>query len=109
MTRLVHRSAPVLENVRLARDTYRIRLAVPELAQAIVPGQFVMLRLPDTTDPLLGRAFALYDTRRGLIVARDSGDERMLSITEAGDAWLQRFERGWAHGEGEGEGEGRRS
>ncbi|HMF11087.1 MAG TPA: dihydroorotate dehydrogenase electron transfer subunit, partial [Gemmataceae bacterium] len=28
----------------------------------IRPGQFVMLRLPDRTDPLLGRPFALYDT-----------------------------------------------
>lgn len=53
---------PVLENVRIARNTYRIRLQSPELAGVIQPGQFVMLRLPGTTDPLLGRPFALYDT-----------------------------------------------
>src|SRR5262249_53482567 len=41
---------------------YRIRLEFPDLAEAIVPGQFIMLRLCNTTDPLLGRAFALYDT-----------------------------------------------
>jgi dihydroorotate dehydrogenase electron transfer subunit len=52
----------VLENVRLARDTYRIRLACPEIAARIVPGQFVMLRLADVHDPLLGRPLALYDT-----------------------------------------------
>jgi dihydroorotate dehydrogenase electron transfer subunit len=52
----------VIENVRLARDTYRVRLPAAELARAIRPGQFVMLRLPGTTDPLLGRPFALYDT-----------------------------------------------
>jgi dihydroorotate dehydrogenase electron transfer subunit len=52
----------VTENVQLARDTYRIRIHVPELARAIRPGQFLMLRLPGTTDPLLGRPFALYDT-----------------------------------------------
>ena len=57
-----HQIVPVVENVRLARDTYRIRLATPELARAIRPGQFVMLRLPGRTDPLLGRPFALYDT-----------------------------------------------
>jgi dihydroorotate dehydrogenase electron transfer subunit len=51
----------VLENVRLARDTYRVRLACPEIAARIVPGQFVMLRLADLTDPLLGRPLALYD------------------------------------------------
>jgi dihydroorotate dehydrogenase electron transfer subunit len=59
---LVHTTAPVLENVRLARDTYRIRLHCPELARAIRPGQFLMLRLLGSSDPLLGRPFALYDT-----------------------------------------------
>jgi dihydroorotate dehydrogenase electron transfer subunit len=54
--------APVVENVLLARQTYRIRLAAPQLARAIRPGQFVMIRMPGTTDPLLGRPFALYDT-----------------------------------------------
>jgi len=57
-----HGPLPVAGNIRLARDTYRIRLHGPELARAIRPGQFVMLRLPGTTDPLLGRPFALYDT-----------------------------------------------
>jgi dihydroorotate dehydrogenase electron transfer subunit len=52
----------VVENVRLARDTYRLRIAAPELARDIVPGQFVMIRAPGTTNPLLGRPFALYDT-----------------------------------------------
>jgi dihydroorotate dehydrogenase electron transfer subunit len=57
-----HQAVPTLENVRIARDTYRIRLAAPDIARAIRPGQFVMLRLPGRTDPLLGRPFALYDT-----------------------------------------------
>ena len=57
-----HGSARVLENVPLARATFRIRLHAPELAQSIRPGQFVMLRIPSSTDPLLGRPFALYDT-----------------------------------------------
>jgi dihydroorotate dehydrogenase electron transfer subunit len=61
MTAFVHASVAVTENVLLARDTYRIRLLAPELAAAVLPGQFVMLRLPGT-DPLLGRPFALYDT-----------------------------------------------
>ncbi len=52
----------VLENVRLARDTFRIRLEAPDLARRIRPGQFLMVRLADGTDPLLGRPFALYDT-----------------------------------------------
>jgi dihydroorotate dehydrogenase electron transfer subunit len=62
MTALVYAPLQVIEHVPLARQTYRIRLHSPELARAIRPGQFVMLRLPGTTDPLLGRPFALYDT-----------------------------------------------
>jgi dihydroorotate dehydrogenase electron transfer subunit len=62
MTKLLQRTAEVTENVRLARDTYRVRLAVPDLAEAIRPGQFAMLRLLAGSDPLLGRPFALYDT-----------------------------------------------
>lgn len=58
----------------LAERTFRIRLNCPEIAAAIRPGQFVMLRLPGTTDPLLGRPFALYDTvldDRGTPIAID--------------------------------------
>ena len=51
-----------VENVRLARDTYRLRFLAPQIAERIVPGQFVMLRLAGCTDPLLGRPLALYDT-----------------------------------------------
>ena len=51
----------VVENVRIARDTYRVRFDCPEIARAIVPGQFIMLRLSGFNDPLLGRPLALYD------------------------------------------------
>jgi dihydroorotate dehydrogenase electron transfer subunit len=62
MTALVHATVPVLDNAPLARQTYRIRLQSPEMARAIRPGQFLMIRLPNHSDPLLGRPFALYDT-----------------------------------------------
>ena len=51
-----------MANRRLARDTYCVRLQAQGLARSIRPGQFLMLRLPGTTDPLLGRPFALCDT-----------------------------------------------
>lgn len=57
----IQRTVTVLENVRLARDTYRVRFAFPELARRITPGQFLMLRLAGGADPLLGRPLALYD------------------------------------------------
>jgi dihydroorotate dehydrogenase electron transfer subunit len=51
----------VVENVPLARDTYRIRFDCPSLARRIVPGQFIMMRLAGVNDPLLGRPLVLYD------------------------------------------------
>src|SRR5262245_33389363 len=59
---MFHRTARVAEHVKLADRTHRVRLECPEIAAAIRPGQFVMVRLPGSTDPLLGRPFALYDT-----------------------------------------------
>jgi dihydroorotate dehydrogenase electron transfer subunit len=58
-----HRLVPVLENVPIARDTYRLRLGDATMAQTIKPGQFVMIRPgPEgATDPLLGRPLALYE------------------------------------------------
>ncbi len=56
-----HGSVPVEANVRLARDTYRLRVRSPAIAERIVPGQFAMLRLPGGDDPLLGRPLALWD------------------------------------------------
>ncbi len=71
----LHARVAVEENVRLARDTYRIRFACPEIARRVAPGQFVMLRLADCNDPLLGRALAVYD-----VVAGDDGKPRFLDI-----------------------------
>jgi len=60
-----HGTVLIDQNVALARDTYRLRFLCPELAARIMPGQFLMLRLPGTDDPLLGRPLALYDTVLG--------------------------------------------
>ncbi len=62
----VHRRASIVENVPIARDTYRIRLADAAIAGSIRPGQFVMVRpvAGEENDPLLGRPLALYDLAR---------------------------------------------
>jgi dihydroorotate dehydrogenase electron transfer subunit len=67
--RACHQTVTVVENVRLARDTYRVRFNCPELARRVVPGQFLMLRLAGVNDPILGRPLALYDT-----VLNEAGD-----------------------------------
>jgi len=72
-----HRTVAVVENVPVARDTYRLRLDDPVMAAAIRPGQFLMIRPVSGvgTDPLLGRPFALYD------VVRDAaGTPRALDV-----------------------------
>ena len=51
----------IVENVRLARETFRVRFRSPEIASRILPGQFLMLRLADLNDPLIGRPLAMYD------------------------------------------------
>jgi dihydroorotate dehydrogenase electron transfer subunit len=55
----------VVDQVELAHETYRLRIACPAVAAQIIPGQFFMLRPPGGTDPLLGRPFALYDVYLG--------------------------------------------
>ncbi|MBX3436838.1 MAG: dihydroorotate dehydrogenase electron transfer subunit, partial [Planctomycetaceae bacterium] len=61
----VHTAARVVEQQRLAADTFRLRLHCPEAAALMTPGQFFMVRPSGGTDPLLGRPFALYDTVLG--------------------------------------------
>jgi len=60
--RAVSESGIILAHEQLALDTFRVRIATPEIARRIVPGQFVMLRIAGFDDPLLGRPLALYDT-----------------------------------------------
>jgi len=54
----------VVEQVRLADHTYRVRIDCPPIAKQFVPGQFFMIRPAGGSDPLLGRPFALYDVVR---------------------------------------------
>jgi dihydroorotate dehydrogenase electron transfer subunit len=53
--------APLLKNLEIAKDTRLLRVLAPEMAAGVVPGQFFMVRDPRGNDPLIGRAFAVYD------------------------------------------------
>ncbi|MDZ7619291.1 MAG: dihydroorotate dehydrogenase electron transfer subunit [Patescibacteria group bacterium] len=70
-----HGRVAVLDNVEVARATYRIRLAAPELAKRILPGQFLMLRLAERDDPLLGRPLAMYD-----VVTDSLGNDQAVDV-----------------------------
>lgn len=60
--RAIQRTVEITQNIRIARDTFRLRFECPEIAERITPGQFLMLRVADFDDPLIGRPLALYDT-----------------------------------------------
>jgi dihydroorotate dehydrogenase electron transfer subunit len=60
--RAVQVRATIVENVPLAKDTFRVRFDCPIIARRITPGQFVMIRLAGCDDPLLARPLAMYDT-----------------------------------------------
>ena len=61
----LQQTVEVVENIRIARDTFRLRFRFPELARRILPGQFLMIRLSGCDDPLIGRPLAMYDTVLG--------------------------------------------
>ena len=55
----------VVENRDLGGGYLLLKLESPFGPEAVKPGQFVMLRAPGRLDPLLPRAFALFDLRGG--------------------------------------------
>ncbi len=67
---ICHGKGIIRENVTVAENTWRLALVADEKLPLIAPGQFVMLRLPNASDPLLGRPLAVYHT----------DDERQLEV-----------------------------
>lgn len=63
----------VVVNEQIAKHTKRLRIRAPQFADSVVPGQFFMLRIAGCNDPLIGRAFALYDLS-------GSGDDKTLEV-----------------------------
>jgi dihydroorotate dehydrogenase electron transfer subunit len=83
----------LVENLPVARDVYRARLDCPEIARTILPGQFVMLRSTDSDDPLLGRAFALYDTYEDA-AGRPRGIDVVYAVVGKFTSLLSRYAAG---------------
>ena len=61
----LQQTVEVVENIRIARHTFRLRFRFRELARRILPGQFLMIRLSGCDDPLIGRPLAMYDAVLG--------------------------------------------
>ncbi|MBR0193693.1 MAG: dihydroorotate dehydrogenase electron transfer subunit [Thermoguttaceae bacterium] len=60
MNTIFHQTNKILINELAGEKIWRVRLASPEIAAAVKPGQFCMLRVPGTRAPLLGRPLAIF-------------------------------------------------
>jgi len=61
---LVDVEARVIRNTRLSADYNVLALAAPEIAAAVLPGQFVMVKSGRSGDPLLRRPFSVFEVLR---------------------------------------------
>ncbi len=52
--------ASILSHEEINTGYFRLRLSSPGMARAIIPGQFVMLRVDDRMDPILRRPFSVF-------------------------------------------------
>ncbi len=67
--------ATVISNVRLSRDYNVLTFSAPEVGALTEPGQFVMVKTTDATDPMLRRPFSVFEVLRD-----DIGTVRAISI-----------------------------
>ena len=67
--------APLERNEQIGEATHLIRVAVPEVAKAVQPGQFVMIRMTGINAPLIGRALAVYD-----VINNDQGQPTWIDL-----------------------------
>jgi dihydroorotate dehydrogenase electron transfer subunit len=79
---------PVLSNKEIVPGIFRMAFEAPRLAAEALPGQFLMLSVPPTHDPLLPRPFAVFhvDGQRVEILYRRVGKGTgLLSGMRTGD------------------------
>lgn len=65
---MFEQSINIISNNEVAPDTFMLRLLSPDIASAARPGQFVMIKVGDSFDPLLRRPFSICGTEEGGIV-----------------------------------------
>ena len=56
---MIEKSFKILSNISVIPDTFLLRLHSPELADSATPGQFLMVRVNDSIDPVLRRPFSI--------------------------------------------------
>ncbi|HQT91383.1 MAG TPA: dihydroorotate dehydrogenase electron transfer subunit [Candidatus Kryptobacter bacterium] len=77
-------TAVTIDTLEVAERTFMTRLRSPKIAPAVTPGQFLMVSFPETSDPLLPRAFSVCDasgdTLSLLYVAVGRGTRRISRL-----------------------------
>ena len=58
----LEKSIKIISNRKITSDTYLMELESEELAEGSKPGQFLMVKVGNSTDPLLRRPFSICDT-----------------------------------------------
>jgi dihydroorotate dehydrogenase electron transfer subunit len=84
-----HGQGTVESNDPVAKDTWRLSIRSTEVLPTSQAGQFVMLRLPHRSDPLLGRPLALYQAephRIEVVYLMVGKMTRRLSEVKPGDS-----------------------
>ncbi|MBW2567110.1 MAG: dihydroorotate dehydrogenase electron transfer subunit [Deltaproteobacteria bacterium] len=61
MKEMLQKKVEILHHVQVGPGYFRMGLAFPELARIARPGQFVMVKLPDRSIPLLRRPFSVHN------------------------------------------------
>lgn len=64
MPALVNESGVLLSNEQIGPKLYLMKLALPQIARAVEPGQFVHLQVPGAPDHILRRPFSIFDCDR---------------------------------------------
>lgn len=82
----------VLWNTHECSGYYRMGLGGPAACAGSEPGQFVMVRLPEGTGPLLRRPFSIHRLIRS--AGRIEGIELLYKVVGAGTRLLSRMDRG---------------
>jgi dihydroorotate dehydrogenase electron transfer subunit len=86
---MIQTKSSIVSNEQLNDDCWRLRLDSPEIASEIKPGQFIMLKIDETNDPLFRRPFSVFKrgkvgrgSRRIDVVYRvvGRGTERMTGL-----------------------------
>ena len=78
--------SPLVRNEKIAEDTFLLRVSAPAIAQKVVPGQFVMIRMSHSDAPLIE------ELSRSMTSSKMKRERRNGSIwfTSARDLSLQR-------------------